>query len=111
MLDQLFDRVDLGVLSEVLLYGEVPEGSTDSVSCEEKLKAAEGEMQKQLDEMDLERRTNEEVQDIFSGFQANIGPIYFELGMRAGVRLYRVLVEGESEIIKQQQTAGEAPEA
>ena len=95
MISQVFERVNLSILSEVLLYGEVPEGQADSISCMAKLKAAESEMQQQLDNLGLEPRTNEEVQDIINGYQVKIGPIYFELGMRAGVKLYKMLVEGE----------------
>jgi len=101
MIKTLLERVDLSILSEVLLYGDVPEEQADPASCEDKLKAAESEMQQQLDDLALEPRTNEEAQDIISGYQAKISPIYFELGMMAGVKLYRALVEGETEAIKQ----------
>ena len=95
MTEKVFERVNLSILSEVLLYGNVPEEQTESVSCEEKLKAAEAEMQQQLADLGLEPRANEEVQDVINGHQVTIGPIYFELGMRAGVKLYRALVEGQ----------------
>jgi len=100
MFDQLFERVGLGVLSEALLYGEMPDGQADSMSCEERLRAAECEMQQQLDDMGLEPQANEDVQEIISGYQAKISSIYFELGMRAGVKLYRALVEGMTGAIK-----------
>jgi len=100
MIDQLLERVDLSILSEVLLYGEVPEGQASSITCEEKLKTAENEMQQQLDDLDLEPRANEEVQDVINGHQAKISPIYFELGMRAGAKLYRALVADAGAINK-----------
>jgi len=55
-------------------------------------------LQQQIDGLGLEPRTNEEAQDIISGYQAKISPIYFELGMKAGAKLYRELVEGGAEL-------------
>jgi len=100
MLNQLFERVDLCILSEVLLYGALPEEQEASLSCEKRLKAAESELQQQMDGLGLEPRANEEVQDVFNGYQIKVNPIYFELGMRAGVKLYRALVEGDAGAIK-----------
>ena len=98
MFDKLFE-LNLGILSEVFLYGDMPEGQADLASCEEKLKAAESEMQQQLEDLNLESQINEEVEDVINGHQAKISPIYFELGMRAGAKLYRELVEGEARAI------------
>lgn len=101
MIDQLLERVDLTILSEVLLYGEVPEEQTGFMTCEEKLKAAESEMQQHLDDLGLDPQVNEEVQDIINGHQVKISPIYFELGMRAGVKLFRALLAGDARAVRQ----------
>ena len=97
MADKIFERMNLGILSEVLLFGFVPEGQADTMSCEERLRVAESEVQTKLDDLDLEAQQNREVQDIISWHQARISAIYFEMGMKSGVKLYRELAGLETE--------------
>jgi len=95
MTNKPFERINLSILSEILLFGSVPIEQADAASCEERLKIAESDAQSQLDDLDLETQPNRDVRDIVSGYQARISAIYFELGMKSGVKLYRELVGRE----------------
>jgi len=97
MIDKILDRIDLGTLSESLLYGDVF-SKTTVASCEDRLKGVETELQEQLQALCMEEPQNEDVQDIAFQHQARVAPLYFELGMKAGVTLYRQLAEGVSEV-------------
>ena len=60
MADKTFEHMNLSVLSEILLFGSIPEGQADSMSCEERLKIAESDAQSQLNGLDLEAQKNRE---------------------------------------------------
>ena len=94
MVDKIFERIDLGVLSEMLLYGNMPEEQAIGLSCEARLKAAETELLEQLKALRLGPGPEEDVQEAVVLFMIKAGPIYMELGMKAGVALYRSL-QGE----------------
>ena len=89
MSNRISERVDLGALSEQLLFGCLPEkqATAFNISWEPKLKDAERELLEQLECLSLEAELNEEIQDIIYLFLAMAGPVYFELGMKAGAAL------------------------
>ena len=87
IVSQIFERIDLRILSETLLYGSVPEEPTTfGASCEERIRATENELLAQL-----ELAANEDVQEAVFLCMTKVNPIYFELGMKAGFALYRSL--------------------
>ena len=92
MHEKIFERVNLSVLAESLIYGVHNENKFDA-SYNQRIKAAEIELVKQLDQL-LETSKSEEVQEIVFQYQAMTNPIYFELGMKAGAMIYRQLFEG-----------------
>jgi len=94
MLDTILERMNLGALSETLLYGHEPEEQVAfGVSCEERLKDAESELLEQLEDLNLEQGLVEDTQEAVDLYLSKVNPIYFELGMKAGVALYRSLLD------------------
>ena len=88
MIIRIFERIDLSVLSETLLFGSVPEGpAAPGASCEERIRAAEDELLARLE-------ADEDAQEAVFLCMTKVCPIYFELGMKAGVAMYRSL-QGE----------------
>ena len=95
MLEKILESVDLGALSETLLYGHASEEqSALGASYKARIKAAEGELQAQLGALPLEPSLDDDILEAFYHFLAKANPVYFELGMKAGVALYRNL-QGE----------------
>lgn len=92
MLEQILERVGFDVLSEMLLFGSIPEEQAIlGASYEARLKAAEVRLSEQLEGLHLESELDEDIQEAVYLLQAKVSPIYFELGMKAGVALYRSL--------------------
>lgn len=95
MVKKIFEYVDLGILSEALLYGCLSENFTSSsATYEQRLKSAEDALLEQLKELQLDSKLDDDVQDIIFQHLVRVNPIYFELGMKAGVAFYRKL-QGE----------------
>jgi len=94
MFETLFERVNLGAISEMLLYNSMPEAYAISTEeCDKKVKANEKELQKQLDSLGLELNLSEKLLEIIYEHKAKTNPVYFELGMKAGASFYRKLQE------------------
>jgi len=89
MIDNLMKRIDLGVLSETLLYGDLP--NPTNLSHEERIKAADNALATQLLALHLEDDQLEAVREICFEHQSAVAAVYVELGMQAGVALYRKL--------------------
>jgi len=92
MVQKIFEYIDLAVLSEALLYGCLSEDlSAGSETYEERLKSAEDALSEQLKELHLDSKLDDDVQDVIFQHLIKVNPIYFELGMKAGVAFYRKL--------------------
>ena len=98
MTEKIFERLNLGALAGMLLYGTSPdEHNTTAISYDQQLKQADAELTKQIDGI-LNSHGSEEIQEAVFHHQATVSLVYFELGMKAGVALYRQLQEGLSEL-------------
>ena len=92
MFNEIFERIHLSLLAESLLYGNIDTHRDDAASYEQRQKEAENELAKRLDL--LSPGKSEDVQEAVFDYLANVNPIIFEFGMKAGVKLYRDLVGG-----------------
>jgi len=95
MVKKIFEYIDLAVLSEALLYGCLSEDiMAGSETYEQRLKNAEDALLEQLKGLHMDSKLDDDVQDIIYQHLIRVNPIYFELGMKAGVAFYRKL-QGE----------------
>ena len=93
MISQMFERLDTGVLSELLLYGTSTSVASDD-TCEQRMRESTKEFLEKYNALGLDPHLAEDITDIFYVHQGETNDIYFEVGMKAGIALYRKLVEG-----------------
>ena len=91
MIENIFERVDLGTISMMMLYGVLPESQEKEVSCEQRIKGIYEYFEREMEALSSDEILNQKIQDVFSDCLSKINPIYFELGMQAGARLSQKL--------------------
>jgi len=94
MISAMFERLNLHALTDLLRYGTSETELLSSGTCEEREKNSEKEFLDACDALALEPLLTEKIMNICYTHQSETNDIYFELGMKAGVALYRKLIEG-----------------
>jgi len=93
MISEMFERLDTGVVTELLLYGTSTSVASED-TCEQRLQESTQQFLESYKALGLDPHLAEDITDIFYAHQGDTNAIYFELGMKAGIALYRKLVEG-----------------
>ena len=93
MISDMFERLDTGVLAELLLFGTSTSVASDD-TCEQRMRESTKEFLESYNALGLDPELSEDITNIFYQHQGDTNDIYFELGIKAGIALYRKLVEG-----------------
>jgi len=92
MFSEMFKRLNLNVLSNLLLHGTSAE-EVNTGTYEQRLRESEKTFLEGLNALALEPQLHEQIVNACFGHLGDMSEFYFELGMKAGATLYRKLVE------------------
>jgi len=94
MISEMFERLNLPALVELLRFGTSDPQLVSTGTYEQRLRDSEKEFLEKFGAFGLDTQLSENIMNVLFSHQGDTNDIYFELGMKVGIALYRKLVEG-----------------